>query len=135
MFNQLNFIIMAKSKEQVLAVAGLTAAQKERAEAFFQTLERFKKPLLMEVNTNQEVKDYLNKMIEQYNKRKEREEKKKVREQEAKAQLEVLSQLIKSGKEYGFEFEDIINIVNDAMKERKNAAILAKIDELKAQLI
>ena len=126
---------MAKNKEQVLAVVGLTAAQRERAEAFFQAQERFHKAQVMPVNTNQEVKDYLNKMIENYDKRKERDRKKSEEEAANKTQLETVKELIKSGAEYGFTFDDIINAVNEAMKERKNAAIRAKIAELEAQLV
>lgn len=126
---------MGKTKAQVLGVVGLTQAQKDRAEAFFLTQERFGKPQEMPVNTNQEVKDYLTKMVEAYEKRKEREAKKREREEAEKGQIATIKELISSAKEYGFEFEDIINAINDAVRERKNAAIRAKIAELEAQLV
>lgn len=128
---------MAKTKEQVLAVAGLTQAQKDRAEAFFTLLERTSKgkPQVMKVNTNQEVKDYLNKMIENYQKRQAAKQRKVEREAAEADKIKTIKELIESGAAYGFSFDDIVNAINDAMKERKNAAIREQIAALQAQLI
>jgi hypothetical protein len=126
---------MAKTKEQVLAVAGLTQAQKDRAEAYFTLLERTGKPQVMNVNTNQEVKDYLNKMIENYQKRQAAKQRKAEREAAEADKIKTIKELIESGAAYGFSFDDIVNAINDAMKERKNAAIREQIAALQAQLI
>ncbi len=124
-----------KTKEQVLAVVGLTARQRERAEAFFQAQERFHKPLTMDVNTAQEVKEKLNAMIEAYDKRKAAEARSKERKEAKKAEYDSLVELVKDATNYGFTFEDVVQGIRNMIKERKNEEINAKIAELQAQLI
>lgn len=126
---------MAKTKQEVLAIAGLTSEQKERAEAFFTAQERFHKPLEIQANTNQEVKQFLNQLIENYNKRKEREAKSKAKAAKKQQQVETIQALITDANEYGFTFDEIVEAINNAVKEKKNAAIRAKIAELEAQLV
>lgn len=126
---------MAKTKQEVLAIVGLTNEQKERAEAFFMAQERFHKPLEIQANTNQEVKQFLNQLIENYNKRKEREAKSKAKAAEKQQQVVTIQALITDANAYGFTFDEIVEAINNAVKEKKNAAIKAKIAELEAQLV
>lgn len=128
---------MAKTKEQVLATAGLTAQQKERIEAWFEAQRRLKKTndVKMEVETIAQTKEFINKLVQNYEKRKARQRAKNEAEAAYKGQIETIKALIDSGKEYDFNFEDIIEAINGAMREKKNAAIRAKIAELEAQLV
>lgn len=66
-----------KTKEEVLAIGTLSAQQRQRAEAFFQAAERFKKPLQINANTNDEVKKFLDDLQKKYEKRKAAEVKRR----------------------------------------------------------
>lgn len=124
-----------KTKEQVLSISSLTPEQKVRANAYFTAMERFKKPLEMPCKTNDEVIKFINKLQDKYNLRKEAEAKRKEAAEANKKELTELLQLVSEVKKYGYTLEDVKNIVKDAIKEKKNAAIYAKIEELKSQLV
>ncbi len=124
-----------KTKEQVLAIGTLSAQQRQRAEAFFQAAERFKKPLQINANTNDEVKKFLDDLQKKYDKRKEAEAKKKEKQAAKNEETKAVLDLIAEAKKYEFTTEDVISAVKDIIKERKNAAIQAQIEALQAQLI
>lgn len=128
---------MAKTKEQVLATAGLTPQEKERVEQWFEAQRRLKKgaDVQMAVNTVAETKAYIKKLTDNYNKRKERQEKQHAKKVAENAQIQTIKELIADGAKYGFGFEDIVAAINEAMKEQRNAAIRAQIAELEAQLV
>lgn len=128
---------MAKTKEQVLATAGLTPQEKERVEQWFEAQRRLKKgaDVQMAVNTVAETKAYIKKLTDNYNKRKERQEKQHAMKVAENAQIQTIKALIDEGAKYGFGFEDIVAAINEAMKEQRNAAIRAQIAELEAQLL
>lgn len=126
---------MAKTLEQVLAVRGLTAAQKERAKEWAKAQERFGKPTTFEVDTDQQVKDRLNQLQQQYDKRKAREEKVKAAKEAEKAENETIYSVIKEAKALGFSVNDIAGFVRSGIKEKRNAILREKIAELQAQLI
>ena len=128
---------MAKTKEQVLATAGLTPQEKERVEQWFEAQRRLKKgaDVQMAVNTVAETKAFIKKLTDNYNKRKASQERKHAREVAENAQIQTIKTLIADGAKYGFGFEDIVAAINEAMKEQRNAAIRAQIAELEAQLL
>lgn len=128
---------MAKTKEQVLATAGLTPQEKERVEQWFEAQRRLKKgaDVQMAVNTVAETKAFIKKLTENYTKRKERQEKQHAMKVAENAQIQTIKALIDEGAKYGFGFEDIVAAINEAMKEQRNAAIRAQIAELEAQLL
>lgn len=124
-----------KTKEQVLAIKGLTAAQKERATAYFTAQERFKKPLTMPCDTEAQVKDYIAGLQANYDKRKAAEKRAKERKAAKMAELNEVVVLLNDAKKYGYSTADVKELVMGAIKEKKNAAILAQIESLKKQLI
>lgn len=124
-----------KTKEQVLAIGTLSAQQRQRAEAFFQAAERFKKPLQINANTNDEVKKFLDDLQKKYDKRKAAEAKKKEKQAAKNEETKAVLDLIAEAKKYEFTTEDVISAVKDIIKERKNAAIQAQIKALQAQLL
>lgn len=124
-----------KTKEQVLAIGTLSAQQRQRAEAFFQAAERFGKPQEIEANTVEEVKTFLNGLQTRYEKRKAAEQRKHDREEAEKNEIQGVIDLVKQAQEYGFTVDDVLNAVRDIIRERKNAAINAQIEALRAQLI
>lgn len=124
-----------KTKEQVLAIGTLSAQQRQRAEAFFQAAERFKKPLQINANTNDEVKKFLDDLQKKYEKRKAAEAKKKEKQAAKDEETKAVLDLIAEAKKYEFTTEDVISAVKDIIKERKNAAIQAQIAALQAQLL
>lgn len=126
---------MAKTLEQVLAVRGLTAAQKERAQEWVKAQERFGKPTIFEVTTDQQVKDRLTQLQNNYVKRKEREEKNKQKKELEKQNNQAIFQAVKEAKELGFSIEDIVDVIHAGIKEKKNEKIRAQIEALQAQLI
>lgn len=123
-----------KTLEQVLSVRGLTAAQKERAKEWAKAQERFGKPTEFDVETDQQVKDRLNQLQLNYEKRKAREAKTKEAKDAIKAEVEALTKVVNDAKKYNVSLEEIIGIINAGIKEKKNAALLAQIAELQAQL-
>lgn len=124
-----------KTKEEVLAIGTLSAQQRQRAEAFFQAAERFKKPLQINANTNDEVKKFLDDLQKKYEKRKAAEVKKKEKQAAKDEETKAVLDLIAEAKKYEFTTEDVISAVKDIIKERKNAAIQAQIAALQAQLL
>ena len=124
-----------KTKEQVLAIGTLSFQQRQRAEAFFQAAERFKKPLQINANTNDEVKKFLDDLQKKYDKRKAAEAKKKEKQAVKNKETKAVLDLIAEAKKYEFTTEDVISAVKDIIKERKKAAIQAQIEALQAQLL
>lgn len=124
-----------KTKEEVLAIGTLSAQQRQRAEAFFQAAERFGKPQQIEANNVEEVKRFLNGLQTRYEKRKAAEQRKRDREEAEANEIQGVIDLVKSAQEYGFTVDDVLNAVRDIIRERKNAAINAQIEALRAQLI
>ena len=125
---------MAKTLEEVLAVSGLTAAQKERAKEWVKAQERFGKPTTFEVDTDQQVKDRLNNLQQQYDKRKAREEKAKATKKAEKAENEAIYAVIKEAKALDYTVDDIVAFVRSGIKEKKNAKLREQIAALQAQL-
>lgn len=124
-----------KTKEEVLAIGTLSTQQRQRAEAFFQAAERFGKPQQIEANNVEEVKRFLNGLQARYEKRKAAEARKHDKEEAEKNEIQGVINLVKSAQEYGFTVDDVLNAVRDIIRERKNAAINAQIEALRAQLI
>lgn len=124
-----------KTKEQVLAVKGLTAAQKERVEAYFTALGRFKKPMEMPCDTDAQVKDFINGLQAKYDKRKAAEKKAKEKKAAKIEEMREVVALLNEAKKYGFNITDVKKLILDTIKEKKNASILAQIEALKAQLV
>lgn len=124
-----------KTKEEVLAIGTLSAQQRQRAEAFFQAAERFGKPQQIEANNVEEVKRFLNGLQTRYEKRKAAEQRKHDREEAERNEIQGVINLVKQAQEYGFTVDDVLNAVRDVIRERKNAAINAQIEALRAQLI
>lgn len=128
---------MAKTKEQVLATAGLTPQEKERVEQWFEAQRRLKKgaDVQMPVNTATETKAFIKKLTDNYTKRKARQERQHAKDVAENAQIQAIKALIEDGAQYGFGFEKIAAAIKDEMKEQHNAAIREKIAELEAQLL
>lgn len=124
-----------KTKEQVLAIGTLSANQRQRAEAFFQAAERFGKPQQIDANNTEEVKRFLDGLQTRYEKRKAAEQRKRDREEAEANEIQGVIDLVKQAQEYGFTVDDVLNAVRDIIRERKNAAINAQIEALRAQLI
>lgn len=124
-----------KTKEQVLAIGTLSTNQRQRAEAFFQAAERFGKPQQIDANSNEEVKRFLDGLQTRYEKRKAAEQRKRDREEAEANEIQGVIDLVKQAQEYGFTVDDVLNAVRDIIRERKNAAINAQIEALRAQLI
>ena len=124
-----------KTKEQVLSMKNLTAAQKERATLYFEAQERFHKPLTMPCNNEKEVLEYIAGLQTRYEKRKAAEARRRDRIAQQKAAFRRIATTVNEAGKYGFTVDDIINIINDSIREKKNAKILAQIEELKAKLI
>lgn len=124
-----------KTKEQVLAIKGLTAAQKERAIAYFTAQERFKKPLTMPCDNEAQVKDYINGLQANYDKRKAAEKRAKEKKAAKMEEVKEVVALLNDAKKYGYSISDVKDLVMNAIREKKNAAILAQIESLKKQLI
>lgn len=123
-----------KTKEQVLAM-NLSPELKKRAEDYFMAQERFGKPASLNANTNKEVELLLQGMQTRYKARKEAEARKKQRKLEEQAQISQIYSLVKQAKAAGFSSQEILDTLNEKIKEKKNAAILRRIEELKSQLI
>lgn len=124
-----------KTKEQVLAIGTLSTNQRQRAEAFFQAAERFGKPQQIDANSTEEVKRFLDGLQTRYEKRKAAEQRKRDREEAEANEIQGVIDLVKQAQEYGFTVDDVLNAVRDIIRERKNAAINAQIEALRAQLI
>ena len=126
------------TKEEVLSL-DLTPMQKERVESFFQSYERFnwtsEKDKFAKCSTKEQVLDVLALLQINYNKRKEQEQKKQAKEKQRIDKENKLLELISKAESLGFTIDDIINIVNSAIKEKHNKKINDEIAALKAKLI
>jgi len=124
-----------KTKEQVLAMKSLTASQKERAQAYFDAQGRFHKPLTMPCNNEKEVVEFIDALQKRYEKRKAAEAKRKEKKVNEQAEVKKVIAVVKEAKAYGFTLDDVIAAVESIIKDKKNAKILAQIEELKAKLV
>jgi len=125
---------MAKTLKQVLAVKGLVDAQKERANDWFKAQQRFGKELLMPVNTDAETMEFLNKLVDNYNKRKMRDDKKKAAKAAKATENAAIFEAIEDAKKFGFTVDNIVSAIKATIKEKKNEQLCQKIAELEAQL-
>jgi len=125
---------MAKTLKQVLAVKGLVDAQKERANDWFKAQQRFGKELLMPVNTDAETMEFLNKLVDNYNKRKMRDDKKKAAKAAKATENAAIFEAIEDAKKFGFTVDNIVSAIKATIKEKKNEQLRQKIAELEAQL-
>ena len=157
---------MAYTLEQVLAIAGLTDAQKERAKEWFKaafrtqpkpknegdndlrqklneiTLKKTKTEgtgenkttVTVEIDNEDEVKEFLNDLITKHDKREVANAKKKEAKEADEAKLKQLKELVESAAEYEISFDEVLEFVKNSFKEKKNAIIREKIAALQAQI-
>ena len=102
------------TREEVLAISGLTKEQKEAAERWFNTPFNKEK----ELNGNEEeIKKFLDKRVKDYNRRLELKEK--------NGTLEKVTALVKElckgtrAHKALYTYNDIIDIINEATEEKK----------------
>ena len=126
------------TKDEVLAL-DLTPMQKQRVESFFLSYERFnwtsEKDKFAACTTKEQVLDVLALLQIAYDKRKEQEAKSQAKKKERIDKENKLFELIGKAESLGFTIDDIINIVNSAIKEKHNKKINDEIAALKAKLI
>ena len=160
---------MAYTLEQVLAIAGLTDAQKERAKEWFKAAFRTqpkpknegdndlrqklneitlktkktevtgengenKTTVTVEIDNEDEVKEFLNDLITKHDKREVANAKKKEAKEADEAKLKQLKELVESAAEYEISFDKVLEFVKNSFKEKKNAIIREKIAALQAQI-
>lgn len=141
---------MAMTKEQVLATASLSAAQKERAEQWFMAayrtqpkqqdadgndLRKREDEITLEVANVTELKKFLDELIKKHNKRVEANDKKKAAKAADEEKLLALKELVESAKEFDMNFDDVVEAVNQSFRERKNAKLREQIAALQAQIV
>lgn len=126
------------TKEEVLAL-DLTPTQKVRVEKFYQSMDSFhwdaSKDKFAACTTKEQVLDVLAVLQIAYDKRKEQEAKSQAKKKERIDKENKLFELIGKAESLGFTIDDIINIVNSAIKEKHNKKINDEIAALKAKLI
>lgn len=119
------------NKEQVLAISGLTAAQREAAERWFKV--PFNKGKEIE-GTATQVKTFLNQKIAAHDKLQAAKAKKAEEFGTLNEVVELVKTLCK-GTNYNkpmFTFKDILNIINAATEEKR--AAINEIRELERQI-
>ena len=124
-----------KTKEQVMAMKSLTAPQRKRAADYFDAQERFHKPLSMPCSNEKEVIDFISRLEANYNKRKAAEKKRAEKREARREEALLVINAVNEAKAYGFTTEDIVKVIKDTIKAKKNAKILAQIEELKSKLV
>ncbi len=124
-----------KTKEQVLAIKSLNAQQRKRAEDYFMAQERFHKPLTMPCSNEKEVVDFITRLENNYKKRKEAEARRAKRITAKKEELAAVIDALNEAKSYGFTTEDVISVIKETVKAKKNEKILKQIEELKSKLV
>ena len=135
---------MAMTKEQVLATASLSAAQKERAKQWFLAAfrtqpkgapKKAENEITLEVENVTELKKFLDELIKKHNKRVEANDKKKAAKAADEEKLLALKELVESAKEFDMNFDDVVEAVNQSFRERKNAKLREQIAALQAQIV
>lgn len=122
------------TEKEVLAIKGLTNAQKERASAYFLMQRNLHRK--EELNgTASEIKEYLTQKVKEYEKRKENEKKRKEKKAQQKEEEKKIIELFKTAKGVGLSVETIIKEIEGKIKEKKNEKVLAKMEELKNKLV
>jgi len=126
------------TKNEVMAIKGLSAEQKEAAERIFAMVERTRgtkiSNKLLPLTTDKEVKDYLTKAVEQRAKRQAAARKKAAAQREEAEQMKELKSKLKEFKKYGFSLADIIAEVDAKIAAKVNEKTDAKIAALKEQI-
>lgn len=119
------------NKEQVLAISGLTAAQKEAAERWFKVPFNAGKEI---EGTATQVKQFLNQKIAAH----DRMQAAKAKKAEEFGTLDEVTTLVKSlckgtrNNKPMFSYKDILSIINDATEEKR--AAINEIRELEKQI-
>lgn len=135
---------MAMAKEQVLATASLSAAQKERAKQWFMAAFRTQpkgaprkaeNEITLEVANVTELKKFLDELIKKHDKRVEANAKKKEAKAADEEKLMQLKELVESAREFDMNFDDVVEAVNQSFRERKNAKLREQIAALQAQIV
>ena len=121
------------TEKEVLAIKGLTNAQKERAKAFFTMQRNLHRKEEMD-GTASEIKEYLTKKVKEYEKRKENEKKRKEKKAQQKEEERKIIELFRAAKGVGLSTESIIKEIEGKIKEKKNEKVLAKMAELENQI-
>lgn len=119
------------NKEQVLAISGLTAAQREAAERWFKVPFNAGKEI---EGTATQVKQFLNQKIAAH----DRMQAAKAKKAEEFGTLDEVTTLVKSlckgtrNNKPMFSYKDILSIINDATEEKR--AAINEIRELEKQI-
>lgn len=119
------------NKEQVLAITGLTAAQREAAERWFKVPFNAGKEI---EGTATQVKQFLNQKIAAH----DRMQAAKAKKAEEFGTLDEVTTLVKSlckgtrNNKPMFSYKDILSIINDATEEKR--AAINEIRELEKQI-
>lgn len=121
------------TEKEVLAIKGLTNAQKERAKAYFLMQRNLHRKKEMD-GTPSEIKEYLTQKVKEYEKRKENEKKRKEKKAQLKEEEKRIIELFKTAKGVGLSTESIIEEIEKKIKEKKNEKVLAKMAELEKQM-
>lgn len=121
------------TEKEVLAIKGLTNAQKERAKAFFTMQRNLHRKEEMD-GTPSEIKEYLTQKVKEYEKRKENEKKRKEKKAQLKEEEKKIIELFKTAKGVGLSVETIVEEIEGKIKEKKNEKVLAKMAELEKQM-
>ena len=117
------------TKEEVLAISGLTEEQKEAAKNWFKFPLNAKKPNGIE-GTIEEIKEYLTKNAKNYAHRQELKKKNGTLDEVTA----LVNELCKSTRKQKalYTYKDIINIINAATEEKKKQ--IEEIRDLERQL-
>lgn len=124
------------TQEQILAKKFLSQEEKERVVAAFTACKKTGTVCTLEkANSDKDIKELVAVLVANYNKRKEAQQRKQEKKAMSNEKMIALANIVNDAAKYGYTIDDIAQLVTNAIKEKKNAEILAKIQELQAQLI
>lgn len=124
------------TQEQILAKKFLSQEEKERVVAAFTACKKTGTVCTLEkANSDKDIKELVAVLVANYNKRKEAQQRKQAKKAMTNEKMIALANIVNDAAKYGYTIDDITQLVTNAIKEKKNAEILAKIEELRAQMI
>lgn len=127
------------TKEEVLAISGLTKAQKDQVDRCFKAWNALHKPNAFESMSTQQAKDFINAKLAAFEKVKKAKENRVSKK--TSRDIQKLALTLCKGRNKALTFDELYDIIKDSVAtkrrkelEKKRAALLEQVNEVESQM-
>lgn len=127
------------TKEEVLAISGLTKAQKDQVDRCFKAWKALHKPNAFESMSTQQAKDFINAKLTAFEKVKKAKENRVSKK--TSRDIQKLALTLCKGRNKALTFDELYDIIKDSVAtkrrkelEKKRAALLEQVNEVESQM-